>query len=55
MNMFRYFVNWNLMNKLQWNFYEDTELFIHKNASENIICEMAAILFGGGSVGCGGG
>ena len=50
-----FFVNWNLMNKLQWNCYEEKKLFIHENASENIICEMAAILFGGGSVGCGGG
>ena len=26
------------------------KVFIHENASENIICEMAAILFGGGWV-----
>ena len=32
------------MNKLQWNFIQNTEIFIHENASENIICEMAAIL-----------
>ena len=29
---------------LQWNFYQNTKLFIHENASENIICEMEAIL-----------
>ena len=32
------------MNKLQWNFNQNIKLFIHENASENIICEMAAIL-----------
>ena len=30
-------------NKLQWN-YQNTKLFIHKNASENIVWEKAAIL-----------
>ena len=37
-------VNWTLRNKLQWNFNQTTKLFIHKNASENIVCEKAAIL-----------
>ena len=32
------------MNKLQWFFYQNTKLFIHENASENIVCETAAIL-----------
>ena len=36
--------NWSLRNKLQWNFSHNTTLFIHENASENIVCEMAAIL-----------
>ena len=27
-------------------FYQNTRLFIHENASENIVCEMAAILSG---------
>ena len=40
-------VNLNLRNKLQWNFIQHTKLFIHKKASENIVCEMAAILFRG--------
>ena len=30
-------------NKLQWNFKQITNLFIHKNASENTVCEIAAI------------
>ena len=34
-------VNWN---KHQWNCTQNTTLFIHENASENIVCEMAAIL-----------
>ena len=37
-------VNWTLRNKRQWNFNQNTKLFIHENASENIIFEMAAIL-----------
>ena len=32
------------MNKLKWNFNQNTKLSIHKNASENIVFEMAAIL-----------
>ena len=31
-------------NKLQWNFNQNTKLFIHENTSENIVCQMAAIL-----------
>ena len=37
-------VNWTLRNKLQWNFNQNIKLFVHENASENIVCEMAAIL-----------
>ena len=37
-------VNWTIRNKPQWNFNHNTKIFIHENASENIICEMAAIL-----------
>ena len=37
-------VNWTFRNKLQWNLNQNTKLFIHENASENIVCEMAAIL-----------
>ena len=36
-------VNWTLRNKLQLNIDQNTKLFIHKNASENIVCEKAAI------------
>ena len=37
-------VNWSHRNKLQWNLNRNTKLLIHKNAYENIVCEMAAIL-----------
>ena len=37
-------VNCTIGNKIQWNFNQNTKLFIHENASENIVCEMAAIL-----------
>ena len=40
-------VNWILGNKLQWNFNQNIKLFIHENATENIVCKMAAILVGG--------
>ena len=35
---------WTIKNKLQWNFDQNTKLFIHENASENIVCEKGAIL-----------
>ena len=37
-------VNWTLRSKLQWNFNQNTKLFIHENASENVVFEKAAIL-----------
>ena len=46
-------------NKLQWNLNQNRKLFIHGNASEYIVCEMAAIMSrgskGGGWGGVGGG
>ena len=36
--------NWTLRNKLQWNFNQNTQHFIHKTSSANTVCEMAAIL-----------
>ena len=45
-------VNWILKNKLKWNFSQITELFFHENASDNIACEMAAILSRGRWVNC---
>ena len=37
-------VNWTLRNKFKGNSIKKTKLSIHKNAFENVICEMAAIL-----------
>ena len=34
-----------LRNKLQWNFNQNQHFFIHENALENIVCDMAAIFF----------
>ena len=31
-------------DKIQWNFNQTTKISIHENASDNIVCEMAAIL-----------
>ena len=36
-------VNWTLKNKVQWDSNQITKLFIHENASEDVICEMAAV------------
>ena len=37
-------VNWTLRNKLQWKFNRNSDIFIHENAIESVVCEMAAIL-----------
>ena len=38
-------VNWALRNKFQWNFNRNSNIFIQENALENVVCEMASILF----------
>ena len=37
-------VNWTLRNKLQWNFNRNSNIFIHENALQNVVCEMASNL-----------
>ena len=37
-------VNWTLRNKLKWNYNQNTKFFIHENAFQDTVCEMAAIL-----------
>ena len=37
-------INGTLGNKLQWTFIQNSNFVIHKNAFENVVCEMAAIL-----------
>ena len=44
LNQCRVIVNLTLRNKRQWNFNQNTNIFIDENASENIVCEIAAIL-----------
>ena len=39
-------VNWTLGNKLQWNFNRNSNIFIHENAFENVVCEMGSICLG---------
>ena len=39
-------VNWTLGNKLQWNLNRNLNIFIQKNAIENVVWKMAAILPG---------
>ena len=36
--------NWTLRDKIQWNSNQNTQIFVHGNAFENVVCEMAAIL-----------
>ena len=36
--------NWILRNEFQWNMNPHAKLFIHENAFQNVVCEMAAIL-----------
>ena len=44
LNQSWFIVNWTLRNKFQWNLNQNTKLFIHKDAFENVVYEMAAIL-----------
>ena len=37
-------VNWTFRNKRQWNLIQNTKLFIHENAFENVACETADVL-----------
>ena len=37
-------VDWALRNKLRWNFDRISNISIHENAFESVVCEMAVIL-----------
>ena len=37
-------VNWNLKNKLQWNFIRNSYIFIRENPFENVVWKKASIL-----------
>ena len=38
-------VNWNLRKKLQWDLKRNSYIFIEEKAFENVVCEMAGILY----------
>ena len=41
------YCHWTLSDKLQWNYFnQDILSFIQENSSENIVCEMVALLPG---------
>ena len=44
LNQCRNIVNWSIMNKLQWNFNQNYNIFIQGNVFESVVCEMASIL-----------
>ena len=44
-------VYWTLRKKLHWNFNQNTKLFIHKNASENMSVKYRPFFQGGGGGG----
>ena len=44
LNQWWHIDNWTLRNIFQWNVIWNLKVFIQENASENVICEMAAIL-----------
>ena len=37
-------INWTLETKFKWNLNRNLCIFIHDNALENVVCEMASIL-----------
>ena len=37
-------VNWNIRNKLQWNFNRNSIIFIQEHAFESVVCVIAVIL-----------
>ena len=39
-------VNWTPKNKYQWNFNQNSSIFIQENAFQNFVCEMASIWLG---------
>ena len=44
LNQYLFIVSWTFRNKLQYNYNQNTKLFIHENASEKSVCEIAAML-----------
>ena len=48
LNQYWNITNWTIGNKLRWNFNRQQYVFILENAFENVVCEMATILYRGG-------
>ena len=45
LNQCRHIVNWTHGNKFQWNMSQNTSILTQENQCENVVCDMAAILF----------
>ena len=45
LNQWLNIVNWTLRNTFQWHLNRNLNIFIEENTFENVVCEMAAILF----------
>ena len=39
------YCDWTFRNKVQWNFTQNSNIFIQENVSEYVVCKMAAMLF----------
>ena len=37
-------IYWTSRNECQWNLYKISNIFIHEDVFENVVCEMGAIL-----------
>ena len=37
-------VNWTIWSKFQWNFNRNSNILIHENELESVVCKMASIL-----------
>ena len=44
LNQWWLMVNWTLGNKVQWNFYQNWNIFIDKIAFENVVCQSGGHL-----------
>ena len=44
MNQFWVIANWTIKNKLQWDFYQNSNCFIYENSFEIVVCGIASIL-----------
>ena len=41
LNQYRIIIDWTLVNKLQWNFKQNTTIFIRKIKYEKVVCKLA--------------